>query len=88
MPTKALDSVPDTFVRGLMDTSRVAFEGCSAANRTSIGAERDATASVKQKAFARVAILQDFRETHRKRTVQSRLCGLARRRLLFVAIII
>lgn len=44
IPAKALDSVPGTFERGLMDTSNVAFEGSSDDNRTSIGAERDARA--------------------------------------------
>ena len=46
MPANALDSVAGTLVRGLIDTSNVAFEGSSAANRTSIGAERDANAAV------------------------------------------
>ena len=42
----ALDSVAGTLASGLIVTSNVAFEGSSAARRTSIGPERDANAVV------------------------------------------
>ena len=40
------DSVAGTFDKGLIKTSNVAFEGSSAASRTSMGPERDASALV------------------------------------------
>ncbi len=40
------DSVAGTFDKGLIKTSNVASEGSSAASRTSIGPERDASAPV------------------------------------------
>jgi hypothetical protein len=46
IPANALDSVAGTLVRGLISTSKVALEGSSAANRTLIGAETEATAVV------------------------------------------
>jgi hypothetical protein len=44
---RALDSVPGTLESGRRKTSNVAWDGCSAARRTSIGPETDERATVE-----------------------------------------